>query len=344
MSQRKPPTMQDVADKVGVSPMTVSRALRDGTSVNVQTREAIHRAIEELGYVFDATAANLRNQRTGFVAVTIPSINNANFADTVRALADGLRPSSLQLLLGYTDYDLDREEALVESLLRRRPEAMVVTGGKHTARCRRLLQESGIPIVEIWDLPSEPLGHVVGFSNAAAAALLVDHMVATGRSRIAFIGGDAGGDSRGTERRQGFIGAMQRHGLDAAQLVAAGPAPISMREGASAMLRLLQSSPSVEAVICVSDLAAFGALTECLRQGIAVPEQVAIAGFGDYDLAAISVPPITTIDPFAKLIGAEAAAIIVASLSAKGPSPFKVLAITPELRMRHSTSPTHEGP
>lgn len=337
MPPRKPPTMQDIARKVGVSPMTVSRALRDGTSVNAQTREAIRQAVEELGYVFDSTAANLRQQRTGFVAVTIPSINNANFAATVRALSDGLKDHGLQLLLGYTDYDIEQEEALVEQLLRRRPEAIVVTGGQHTARCRRMLAAAGIPVVEIWDLPTEPVGHVVGFSNAAAAGVLVDHLVETGRTRIAFIGGEAGRDSRGADRRAGFIAAMQRHGLDASRLVATGMPPVSMLEGAAATTVLREQFPDTEAILCVSDLVAFGALAECQRRGITVPEQIAIAGFGNYEVAEVCVPSLTTLDPFPEQIGQQAAAIILGALDFSN-SDLVTPKIIPELLVRASTS------
>lgn len=337
MAPRKPPTMQDIARKVGVSPMTVSRALRDGTSVNAQTREAIRLAVEELGYVFDSTAANLRQQRTGFVAVTIPSINNANFADTVRGLSDGLKTHGLQSLLGYTDYDVDQEEALVEQLLRRRPEAIVVTGGQHTSRCRRLLAGAGIPVVEIWDLPHEPVDRMVGFSNAAAAGMLVDHLVDTGRRRIAFIGGEAGRDSRGADRRAGFVEAMRRHGLDATRLVDVGVPPVSMLEGAAATRELLQQDPDVEALICVSDLVAFGALTECQRLGISVPGTMAIAGFGNYEISEICVPPLTTVDPFPETIGRQAASVVLQALGFRLAAHPQDDGIRPELLVRASS-------
>lgn len=336
MPPRKPPTMQDIARKVGVSPMTVSRALRDGTSVNAQTREAIRQAVDQLGYVFDSTAANLRNQRTGFVAVTIPSINNANFAATVRGLSEGLREHGLQPLLGYTDYDIEQEEVLVEQLLRRRPEAIVVTGGQHTPRCRRLLQGAGIPVVETWDLPEDPIDHVVGFSNADAARMLVDHLAATGRTRIAFIGGDTDRDSRGTDRREGFIAAMKRHGLEANRLIGAGMPPLSMREGAMAMRILLQQAPDTEAIICVSDLVAFGALTECQRAGIDVPVQMAIAGFGNYEISAICVPSLTTVDPFSEEIGTRTAATVIAAIAGEVGSPV-ISRIEPQVCVRESS-------
>ena len=333
---RKTPTMADIARETGVSLMTVSRAFKRDGAVGVERRAAILAVAERLGYVFDSTASNLRSQRTDFVAVTIPSINNANFADTVRGLTDGLAERGLQILLATTNYDIHDEERLIEQLLRRRPEAIVVTGGRHTGRARRLLTNAGIPVVETWDLPADPLGHVVGFSNADAVRGMVDHFVGAGYRRIAFIGGDADRDTRGTDRRAGFIAAMSARGLDATRLIAAGMPPISMREGADAMALLLTRFPDTEAVICVSDLSAFGALTECQRRGVEVPERIAIAGFGDFELAAVSVPSLTTINAFARDIGLRAAGVILDVLDGRQGAPARVV-IAPELIVRGSS-------
>lgn len=333
---RKSPTMADVARLAGVSPMTVSRAFKTDSSVSEATRDAILRAADELGYVFDSTASNLRSQRTDFIAVTIPSINNANFADTLRGLSEGLKARGLQILLGYTDYDMTEEERLIEQFLRRRPEAIVVTGGRHTPRARRMLENAGIPVIETWDLPENPIGHVVGFSNANAVRGMVDHFVARGLTRIAFIGGDTTRDTRGADRRAGFLAAMQAHGLDATRLIAAGAPPISMREGADAMGRLLDSLPDTQAVICVSDLSAFGALTECQRRGVAVPGDLWIAGFGDYEIAGIAVPSLTTINPFPRDIGARTAELILDVLNGRPDTPARI-EISPELLIRQSS-------
>jgi LacI family transcriptional regulator, gluconate utilization system Gnt-I transcriptional repressor len=328
--------MTDVARLAGVSPMTVSRAFKADSSISGATREAILHAADTLGYVFDSTASNLRSQKTDFVAVTIPSINNANFADTVRALSDGLKSRGLQILLGTTDYDMTEEERLIEQLLRRRPEAIVVTGGNHTPRARRMLENAGIPVIETWDLPETPIDHVIGFSNAQAVRGMVAHFVGRGLTRLAFIGGDVSRDTRGADRRAGFIAAMQAHGLDASRLVAAGPPPISMREGAEAMARLLDSLPDTEAVICVSDLSAFGALTECQRRGVPVPDRISIAGFGDYEIAGISVPSLTTINPHPRDIGNRAVTLIEDLMDGKQTAPARIV-ISPDLILRQSS-------
>lgn len=319
-------TMKDVAKAAGVSVMTVSRAFRDDSSIRQETRTTIRNVAEELGYVFDSTAATLRTQRTGFVAATIPSINNANFAETVAGLTDTLAKEGLQVLLSATNYDKDSEEIAIEQLLRRRPEAIVVTGGSHTPRARRLLQAADIPVVETWDLPENPIDHVVGFSNAKTMHEMVEHLIEQGHTKIAFIGGDASADTRGADRRAGFVAAMTAAGLEAGRLIEAGPPPISMREGAAAMSKLLSLHPGTQAVICVSDLSAFGALTECQRRGVSVPEDISIAGFGAYEIAEISVPPLTTVDPSSREIGIKAAETIIDRLAGRSPNQLELIA------------------
>ena len=335
MKNDKAPTMADIARKTGVSPMTVSRAFKSGSMINKDTRDAILKAAEDLGYVFDSTASNLRSQKTDFIAVTIPSINNANFADTVGGLSETLSVQGFQILLGYTNYDTEEEERLIEQLLRRKPQAIVVTGGKHTPRARKLLENANVPVIETWDVPAEPIGHFVGFSNANAVRSMVDHFVAAGYRRIAFIGGDASRDTRGSDRRLGFVAALRDHGLDASRLIHGGVPPISMREGANAMARLLAEYPDTEAVICVSDLSAFGALTECQRRGVAVPERIAIGGFGDYEIGGISVPALTTINARARQIGERTGQLILDLL--QGRQDVSDITIEPELIVRASS-------
>ncbi|MEL6677274.1 MAG: LacI family DNA-binding transcriptional regulator [Pseudomonadota bacterium] len=333
---RKPPTMADVARLAGVSPMTVSRAFkRDGT-VNTETRARVRAAADRLGYVFDRTASNLKSQRTGFVAVTIPSLDNANFAETVGAMSEVLAEHDLQILLASTNYDTGSEERAVEQLLSRRPEALVVTGGVHTDRARRMMESAGIPVVETWDLPPDPIGHVVGFSNAAATREMVGHFVGLGHRRIGFIGGDADRDTRGADRRRGFVAAMADHGLAADRLIAAGVPPVTMARGAEAMAQLLAEWPDTEAVICVSDLSAFGALTECQRRGIAVPGEMSLGGFGAYDISAISWPSITTVDAHARDIG-RAAAQLVVDLKGRDAVPGRI-EIPPRLLIRETSA------
>lgn len=339
MSDDRKSTMADVARLAGVSPMTVSRALRPNTSVSSETREKIRFAAEQLGYVLDIRAASFSSGRSGFVAMTLPSINNANFSDTARGLTEGLRDSGLELLLGYTDYDINEEERLVEAFLRRRPEAIVVTGGVHTGRCRALLSNAGIPVVETWDLPEDPIDRVVGFSNAEAGARMAQHLYDQGYRRIGFIGGDGRRDTRGADRQRGFVQSLQQLGVTSDRVVADAFPPITMREGALAMKTLLDRWPGTQAVMCVSDLSAFGAMTAAQRQGMTVPNDVAIAGFGAYDLSAHALPAITTLEVQAYRIGADAARLVVSAIEDNGGATEPVIYI-PRVIVRRSTCST----
>ncbi len=329
--------MTDVAKAAGVSPMTVSRAFRADASIEEKTRKRVLEAAEKLGYMFDERASNLRSRKSDFVAVTVPTINNPNFAETVDALSLQLASVGLQVLLGYDRYDTAEEELRLQQLLRRRPEAIVVTGGRHSARSRRLLEASGIPVIETWDLPEQPLGHVVGFSNSSAMQLAVDHVVARGARRIAFIGGDFNQDTRGADRRSGFIQSMERHGLDPGCLIPIG-GPSSIRNGTSAMAHLLDTHSDIEAVVGVFDHASFGALAECQRRGIRVPEDIMIASFGAIDIATFAYPSITTVDPHASEIGRRVGLLIADLLEnpERKTGPIRI-EIGPVLRIGEST-------
>lgn len=306
--------MADVAKRAGVSAMTVSRALKEGRPVSKEARERILLAVEELGYVLDQSAGGLSSKRTGFVAVIVPSINNSNFSDTARGIADALEGTGLQVLLGYTDYSVEHEESLIESMLRRRPEGIILTGGRHTARARKMLKGAGIPVIETWDVPVDPIDQVVGFSNEEAMALLVRKLVEKGYKRFGYIGGTTDRDTRGSQRRRGFQRVLGEVGLPDDRVISFGVPPISMEQGGQAVVSMLARWPDTQVVICVSDLSAFGALMECQRRGLKVPQDVAIAGFGNFEVSACSHPRITTVDVECYEIGRRAAARLKAAI------------------------------
>lgn len=303
-------TMRDVAEAVGVSPMTVSRAFKDDKAVNAETRARIREAASKLGYVYDSTATAFRTQKSGFVAVTLPSINNANFAETYRGLNVALEGSGMQMLLGATNYRVEKEEELVRQLLARNPEALVMTGGHHTQATRDLIAARDLPVIEMWDLPDNPLGRSVGFSNSDAMALIVEHLAENGNQKLAFLGASMGADSRGAERRVGASAAATRLGLPEVTFIDAGPAPVSMRHGAARIEAIGSDLREFDALVCVSDPVAFGALSACRRLGINVPEDIAITGFGQFEVAMVSEPQITTVDVGARRIGEEVAGML----------------------------------
>lgn len=313
-------TMADVAARLGVSKMTVSRALSREGSSRRSTSEALRQRIlqtcQEMGYVLDQTARTFSSKRSGFVAALVPALNNSNFSDTAHGLTAALEGSGLQVLLGYTDYDSATEERLLRAMLSRRPEGVVVTGGTHTPAARKLLKAAGIPVVETWDLPAQPLEHCVGFSNAEAVAQLVHRMHAQGYRRIGFLGGVPASDARGADRRRGFEAAMRELGLDPTRQISIGEAPVSMDHGAQGVVQLLARWPDTQALVCVSDHPAFGAMAECQRRGIEVPGQLAIAGFGGFEVGASCHPRLSTVAVDCTGIGRAAGELLLRAVAA----------------------------
>ena len=332
--------MNDVAKLAGVSAMTVSRALKGNGSVTEETHRKIMQAIDELGYVLDMSAGALSSKKTGFIAVLLPSVNNWTFSETVHGISSALEDGGKQTLLGYTDYSAENEERLIETMLKRRPEGIIVTGGMHTDRARYLLEQCGIPVIETWDLPDKPVDHVVGFSNAATIEDLMARMLFRGYRKIAFIGGDESNDNRGLDRRHGYERAVKTLGLERSYVVSLGPAPISMKQGRTALDKLYAEWPDVEAIVCVSDLPAFAIVMDCHRRGISVPDQLAVAGFGNFQVSRHSWPTLTTVSIDGRTIGHKAGELMLEAIDSTNAGenfPSQIITVPHSIIEREST-------
>ncbi len=295
--------MRDVAKAAGVSRMTVSRALKKDSPISKETRERILRVVRDMNYVPDQMAGSLTTKRSGFVAVLVPSLNNLHFAETVQALTDELEGIGQQVLLGYTGYSKQREEELVEAMLRRRPEAMVLSYDGHSDRTVELLSEAKIPVVELWERPEVPLQHTIGFSNREAARRMTKGLIERGYKNIAFLGEADDAWTRGAARRAGWRDAMEAAGLSAHRLMKVGKPPLSIEDGASALEQLVRDYSDTDCIFCVSDLPAFGVLTALKDLGKAVPQDIGVVGFGNFEVSRFSTPSITTVEVDPKVIG-----------------------------------------
>lgn len=323
----KKPTMRDVSRLARVSAMTVSRVLADPESATPATRERVLAAVEQLGYVPDMVAGALSSRRTHFIGLILPTLTNSNFGDTAQGLSAELAADRAQLLIGYTLYRGKEEERLVRTLLGRRPDALVIAGNVHSTATRRMLDQSGIPVVEIWETTAQPLYRTVGFSNYETGRAAARHLIELGHRRIGAIGTKVAPDIcdyRGEARLKGFAAALREAGIADDLVLRVDPAPAAYGQGARAMGLLLERAPEVEAVFAVSDLSAMGALMECRRRGIDVPGQVSLMGFGDFEIGRISCPSLTTISVDAEGIGRRAGQLIRCLLGGAAEEPREI--------------------
>lgn len=333
--------MRDVARAAGVSRMTVSRALKKDSPVSKETRERILKIVKKMNYVPDQMAGSLTTKRSGFVAVLVPSLNNLHFAETVQALTKELEVIGQQVLLGYTDYQRDREEELVETMLRRRPEAIVLSYDGHTERTGQLLRDANVPVIELWERPEEPIAHTVGFSNVAAAKAMTHAMIERGYCNIAFLGEVDDDWTRGAARRKGFSKAMSEAGLSDHRILRMGKPPLSIEDGAAAVPALLERFPDTDCIFCVSDAPAFGVSSALRRAGRSVPGDIGILGFGNFEVSRFSTPTISTVKVDPKRIG-QAAGQMISDLLAQPVDADETprhVSVDVELAFRESTKP-----
>lgn len=302
--------MRDVARVAGVSPMTVSRALRRDSPVSKATRERILQVVRDMNYVPDQMAGSLTTKKSGFVALLVPSLNNLHFAETVQALTEEVEAQGRQILLGHTGYSAEREEQVLETMLRRRPEAILLSYDGHSDRTLSLLGGVDIPVVELWERPEDPVGHTIGFSNREAAADLTRALIDLGYRNIAFLGEADDHWTRGGARRQGFRAAMKAAGLSDARIMKVGKPPLTIEDGADAADALLARFPDTDCIFCVSDVPAFGLLSAFKARGMDVPGDIGLAGFGDFEVSRFASPSITTVVVDPRRIGREAGRLI----------------------------------
>jgi LacI family gluconate utilization system Gnt-I transcriptional repressor len=300
-------TLGDVARIAGVAPITASRALNTPSQVSPQVLQRVREAVQRTGYVPNLLAGGLASRRSRLVAAVVPSIAAPVFMETVQALTEALAQQGYQLMLGQSGYADSREDELLEQILGRRPDGLVLTGVMHSAQGRRRLQASGLPVVETWDFTSSPIDMLVGFSHEAAAAAMADHLVQRGYRRLAVLGGD---DARALRRQKGFIERAQALGCEAVPAPAL-PAPTGVPEGRAGLQQLLERAPELQAVFCASDALALGALAEAQSRGLRVPADLALAGFGDMPFAAALYPALSTVRIDGTAIGRHAARFIV---------------------------------
>ena len=334
-------TMRDVARVAGVSRMTVSRALKKDSPISSGTRARILQVVREMNYVPDQMAGSLTTKKSGFVAVLVPSLNNLHFAETVQALTHELEGIGQQILLGYTDYSAEREEQLIETMLRRRPEAIVLSYDGHTDRSVRLLSEAQVPVIELWERPEEPIAHTVGFSNSAAAGEMTRALLKRGYRNIAFVGEGEDDWTRGAARRKGFVAAMEQAGLSAHRLLMIGKPPLSIQDGAAAVPQLLAQYPDTDCIFCVSDLPAFGALTALKSMGLDVPKEIGVVGFGNFEVSRFASPTLTTVIVDPSAIGLATGKVIADLLAERDSTsvPDRQVSVQVELSFRGSTKP-----
>ena len=334
-------TLDDVAREAAVTKITVSRYLREPALVAAATAERIRAALASTGYVPNKQAGLLASGRSNIVAALIPNLGHSIFGETVQALSEALQAAGHELLLASTGYSPEREEEQLRALLGWAPLGLVVTGRHHTDGARRLLADAhaaGTPVVEVWDhQPDEaqPFAQI-GFNHAQVGRAMAQHLLAAGHRALAYVDSGVHTDFRAHERGAAFADEARRAGasirlqraargdpFDAGrqalrELLSAGP-DTGPAESATPGVTALPGQPS--AVACANDHLACGLLMQAQAQGLRVPQDLAVLGFGDFPVGRQLQPALSTVHPPSQQIGrATAQALLAALRSGQAPA------------------------
>lgn len=311
-----PVTMQLVAKAAGVSPMTVSNTFKYPERVQEETRRRVREVAAELGYIPNHAAGNLASGQSRVIGAVIPSIKNSSFYKYVRGMQDAAAEDGYELVLKLADTQR-HEAAAIQTFIGLRVAGLTLVGKEHDDQAVDLLRKTGVPLVETW-VHGDPLDMAVGYSSAAATQAMVDHLVAVGRRRMGFIGYAGDVAARYTERLPAFEQRMREHGLDPDLCHLADEAD-GFGAGPKALDALCRRDASIDALLCPTDIVAAGVLFECGRRGWKVPERLAVAGWGDYEIASEISPQLTTVQPNAYEMGRGAIEMVIARASGLEP-------------------------
>lgn len=334
-------TLKDIAKDLGVSVVTVSKALRDKGSISAETRARVVLRAQELNYQPNWLAQSLVTRRTNMIGLVVPSLGHPFFADVARALARRIKSDGYQLVIAFCDEDPVLEEEEIELLLARRIDGLVVASCMPADRGAffEAIEARKVPLVLVDRYFPGLDANFVGSNDEGIGILATEHLIKCGCRRIAHVSGPR--TSTGIERLRGYRKALAAHGLEFLDdYVVGGKSGDALPQdsGYEAMAQLLSVQPMPDGVFCYNDATATGAMKAITDAGLRIPWDIAVVGAGNmryFDLLAV---PLTTIDQKSATIGERAGDLILKLLRSKRKGRKKTLIIKPTLLVRGSSS------
>lgn len=289
--------LKDIAARAGVSVMTVSKVLRDAPDISPATKTRVKLLAQEMGYVPDSMAQGLRTRTTRLIGLVISAVTNPIFARAILAIEEQAHELGYELVLAHTLNDPAREEIVIRRLLSRRVDGLIISPVYRLAPTAPVfdeLFESRTPTVILGPIaPFCARFPSVETEDLAASQQMTRHLLELGHRRIAFFAGPSAAPWS-QERLEGYTRALRDAGLDKDETLIFN-AGASIEEGRDAAQQLLDEGAEVTAIQASNDMSAIGAATFLLQQGIPIPGQISLAGFGNILLSEYCAVPLTTV-------------------------------------------------
>ena len=328
--------MKDIADDLGVSLMTVSKALRNHSDISEKTRKRVLKRMRELNYQPDWIARSMVTGRTYVVGLVLPDLMHSFFAEVATGASRKLQPVGYQVVIADTQEDGEAERRQIDVLINRKVDGLIIASAQRQGKLDlfKKLDRDKIPYVLIDRMLAGARAHYVGVRDEELGALATEHLIAQGCHRVAHLRGPS--VATGTARLRGYRRALARHGLTAdSAYITSGQ--YGETTGYDAMRELLKLAPPPDGVFCYNDAVAAGAIKAIIESGLRVPEDIAVIGAGNAPYCDLLRVPLSTVDQSSTAIGENAADLLVKCMESRKPDGVRHIFITPRLVIRDSS-------
>lgn len=308
-------TIKDIAERIGVSHSTVSRALRDSPLISDETTQRIHQAALEMGYLPSAAARSLKTHRTHALGVVLSSIDDPFFSEILRGIEDVAQADGYSLFIAASQRDALREQTIVKAMREHSVDGLIICSTSFSASQGRLLANFDIPIVVVNNEAAEDYRYSIYHDDVDGSRQITRHLIELGHRKIAYLGNSLSGRTT-FDRLSGFQQEMDAAGLPIPpeyflQVPGSGP-----EQGLAGLDLMLDLPDRPTALICFNDMMAIGVLKGLQQLGIRVPAEISVTGFDNIVFSAYTNPPLTTFDQPKRSIGMKAADQLLALLHA----------------------------
>ncbi len=335
-------TIKDIAKAAGVSHTTVSRALHDHPAISTETIAQIKQLAVKMGYVPSATARGLKTRRTRALGVIVSHIDDPFWSEVLQGIDGILHPAGYSLFVAATHRDKQREKEVVQAMVQRGVDGVILCAPQFSPEQSQLLQTYGLPMVIVNNEGASASQYLVYNDDVYGIRLVTRHLIELNHRRLAFLGNEIGGRTT-IEREKGFREEMHASGLEVNEAYV-HLAPHSLPSGGYAGAEYFLSLPDrPTALICYNDNMAVGVYSALHKAGLRIPQDMSVTGFDDITIAAYLTPPLTTLRQLKHDLGTDAASMMLRILEACDesetlPEPQKI-ALSGELVIRASTAP-----
>ncbi|WP_017725860.1 LacI family DNA-binding transcriptional regulator [Halalkalibacterium ligniniphilum] len=328
-------TLKQVAEHAGVSRATASLVARNSPLIAEKTRKKVQQAMEDLNYVYDRIAANLRTQTSSTIGLIITEISNPYFAEIADGVHQTLDQAGHVVFLGTTFESVAKQDLLLSTMMENRVGGLILSPVSSIDESMFVrLRELGIPLVLIGRKSFGVTCDYVGVDNVYGAKIAVEHLIENGHRSISFLGGPS--DSVWEDRKQGYCQALHEAGIDVEEAFIVNTT--ATREGGfKGVKQVFDQTAPPTAFFCYNDVVAFGVMSGLREMGLTPGKDIAVVGFDNIPGSEESIPKLTTVSVFPKQLGKIAADLLHQRMNGLDSQPQSII-LTPELIVRESSN------